>query len=408
MPRQLDLERWVLDRVGVSRRRSAYLRIAVSPDNVRGDDLEEVRRRPSRGLPQWAGKWMARCRSIDGLRDAADRIDDAKVADKFRGLAEDLDLLVGIARRGATARELLVAVRDKIGLGTAMSLLDSTGAAGGSHLDDIEGLIQVADLQPDAAKFSAGCATYCAARASEDGVTLSTIHRVKGREWDHVVVYGVTDGMVPHRLAEDVEEERRVLHVAITRGRHRVLVLGDAGRRSPFLAELDGSAARGPYACPARPRQRQSALRQRRPPVRCSQTRAAEIGLKVTVTGGYEGVIDSIDETGVRVLVSSDARLFVRFGERVQIDGRFVALTKPPSPLAEAAESALRAWRTARAKSDGVPAFVVLNDKHLTAIAERHPTSLAELRLCPGIGPAKLETFGEEILEVLSSVGGAS
>ena len=48
-----------------------------------------------------------------------------------------------------------------------------------------------------------------------------------------------------------------------------------------------------------------------------------------------------------------------------------------------------------------MPAFVVLSDKHLDGIAERHPTSLAELRACPGIGPAKLESYGDEILEVL-------
>ena len=50
------------------------------------------------------------------------------------------------------------------------------------------------------------------------GVTVSTIHRVKGREWDHVAALGVVDGIVPHRLAEDTEEERRALHVGITRG----------------------------------------------------------------------------------------------------------------------------------------------------------------------------------------------
>ena len=75
-------------------------------------------------------------------------------------------------------------------------------------------------------------------------MTLSTIHRVKGREWDRVAVFGVTEGLVPHRLAEDVEEERRVLHVAITRGRHRVAVLTDNTRRSRFLDELAGTAPR--------------------------------------------------------------------------------------------------------------------------------------------------------------------
>jgi ribonuclease D len=71
----------------------------------------------------------------------------------------------------------------------------------------------------------------------------------------------------------------------------------------------------------------------------------------------------------------------------------------------EAAAARLRAWRTQQAKDQGVPAYVVLSDKHLDGIAERHPASLTELRACPGIGPAKLDTYGDEILEVLGGLG---
>ena len=56
-----------------------------------------------------------------------------------------------------------------------------------------------------------------------------------------------SDGIVPHRLAEDVEEERRVLHVAITRGRHRVAVLADriAPRPVPRRAHRPGTPSAG-------------------------------------------------------------------------------------------------------------------------------------------------------------------
>ncbi len=395
------LSEWALDRVGV-KAALAYLRIAISPTKVRGNDFDEVRRRPSRGLPQWASKWLAKCRTIDGLRDAADRIDDEKVADKFRGLAEDLDLLAGIASRGASARELLVAVRDKVGLGTAMSLLDSTGAAGGSHLDDIEGLIQVADLQPVAAQFEPWLRDVLRRPATEGGVTLSTIHRVKGREWDHVVVYGVTDGLMPHRLAEDVEEERRVLHVAITRGIKRVAVLGDVSRRSEFIDELDGTAvARPRAAAKLRPtaEQRRSAPK----PVAAAVVEA-EVGLELRLTGGYEGLVVSVTPDGVSVRLSTGSAMTVRFGERVQHDGAWLELGAPPSPLDDAAAAALKAWRAARAKADGMPAYIVLNDKYLEGIAKRRPSTLTALRACDGIGPAKLETYGDEILAVIAQL----
>jgi DNA helicase-2/ATP-dependent DNA helicase PcrA len=395
------LDEGVLSRLGV-RAALAYVRIAVAPDNVDGRDLAEVHRRPSRGLPQWATKWLERCDSIADVRRAAARIDDPKVGAKLDDLASDLDRLAGLAKRGATARDLLTAVRDDIGLGTAMTLLDSSGGATGSHLDDLEALLQVADLHPDASSFEAWLRRAFHRERDGAGVTLSTVHRVKGLEWDHVAVFGVSEGIVPHRLADDVEEERRVLHVAITRGRQRILVLGDRSRRSPFLGELDGSAPRVPVrvatareAAPVAPAKR-----------RTDDTVAmpAQVGQELRVLGGYEGVVDEVDDDGVRVALEGGGSVFVRYGERVHLAGSRVALGRPASPQAAAASTALRAWRSARSKADGVPAFVVLSDKHLEGIAERHPADLAALRLCPGIGPAKLDTYGDDILEVLGSV----
>jgi DNA helicase-2/ATP-dependent DNA helicase PcrA len=395
------LDEAVLGRLGV-RAALAYLRIAVAPDRVDGRDLSEVHRRPSRGLPQWATKFLDRCRSIEDVRRAAGRIDDVKVAGKLDDLATDLDRLAALARRGATARDLLTAVRDDIGLGSAMTLLDSTGSAAGSHLDDLEALLQVADLHPDATSFEGWLrATFHRVHA-EGGVTLSTIHRVKGLEWDHVVVFGATDGLVPHRLSEDLEEERRVLHVGITRGRRRVLVLGDRSRPSPCLAELDGTAPRVPVrsraaaAPPAPPAPRRVADDLRSLP--------AEVGLRLRVLGGYEGVVDEVGEADVRLVLDGGGSFAVRFGERVEHDGQRHVLGHPVSAVADRAVAALKAWRAERSKGDRVPAYVVLNDKHLQAIAERHPTDLAQLRACPGIGPAKLEAYGEEILGILSAV----
>jgi DNA helicase-2/ATP-dependent DNA helicase PcrA len=397
------LDESVLNRLGV-RAALAYLRIAVSPDHVAGADLAEVHRRPSRGLPQWATKWLDKCRSVDDVRRAAGRIDDAKVAAKLDDLAIDLDRLATLARSGASARDLLTAVRDDIGLGSAMTLLDSSGGASGSHLDDLEGLLQVADLHPDASSFEAWLRRAFHRERAEGGITLSTIHRVKGREWDRVVVFGASEGLMPHRLTDDVEEERRVLHVAITRGRQRVLVLGDRTRRSPFLDELDGSAERGHLraAPPARPVASGAPTRGVPEP---RSTLPAEEGLALKVLGGYEGVVEAIDEAGVRLRLDDGGSFFVRFGERVTLDGTPRTLARPPSPQADAAGAALRAWRLERSKADNVPAYVVLSDKHLDGIAERHPTTLEELRSCPGIGPAKLESYGDEILELLADLG---
>ena len=79
-------------------------------------------------------------------------------------------------------------------------------------------------------------------------VLLSTVHRIKGREWDRVAVFGASGGQFPHRLSDDEEGERRVFHVAITRGRERVAVMAAEDAPSIFVAELDGSRPRPPPA----------------------------------------------------------------------------------------------------------------------------------------------------------------
>jgi DNA helicase-2/ATP-dependent DNA helicase PcrA len=118
-------------------------------------------------------------------------------------------------------------------------------------------LLAVAALEPDPARFPDWLAERLQGGAADPaGVQLSTIHRVKGREWPHVVVHDVTAGLFPHRLAADVEEERRVFHVAVTRSSQRTVVV--AGRpASPFVGQLH--TARDPNAPepeqPSRPRE---------------------------------------------------------------------------------------------------------------------------------------------------------
>jgi DNA helicase-2/ATP-dependent DNA helicase PcrA len=63
----------------------------------------------------------------------------------------------------------------------------------------------------------------------------------------------------------------------------------------------------------------------------------------------------------------------------------------------------LKKWRFERAKTDEVPAYVVFHNSTLEEIAERGPRTLAELAAVPGVGPAKLERYGEEVLAALAA-----
>ncbi len=62
----------------------------------------------------------------------------------------------------------------------------------------------------------------------------------------------------------------------------------------------------------------------------------------------------------------------------------------------------LKAWRLHRARQDEVPPYLVLHDSTLKEVAASDPSSIEELASISGIGPAKIDSYGEEMLEVLA------
>jgi DNA helicase-2/ATP-dependent DNA helicase PcrA len=82
---------------------------------------------------------------------------------------------------------------------------------------------------------------------------------------------------------------------------------------------------------------------------------------------------------------------------------RFLAeLGVGTTAAAPAGFEALKAWRLERARADEVPAYVVFHNSTLEEIASRKPRSLAELGAVPGVGPSKLERYGEAVLAALA------
>ncbi len=93
------------------------------------------------------------------------------------------------------------------------------------------------------------------------------------------------------------------------------------------------------------------------------------------------------------------------------LDELGVRAAAPPLPRRERpaleqtpAVLALKEWRLARAHADAVPAYVVFNDRTLAELVARTPRTLTELAAVPGIGPAKLERYGAELLAQLADV----
>ncbi|GAC1658756.1 MAG: hypothetical protein NVS9B1_19400 [Candidatus Dormibacteraceae bacterium] len=76
--------------------------------------------------------------------------------------------------------------------------------------------------------------------------------------------------------------------------------------------------------------------------------------------------------------------------------------TEPLGPADGGLVERLRRWRSEVARRDGVPAYIVFHDRTLTELAARSPTTADGLALVPGIGPAKIARYGEELLRVLA------
>ena len=203
------------------------------------------------------------------------------------------------------------------------------------------------------------------------GVTLASLHSAKGLEWDAVFLVGLSEGLMPISFAdspEDVDEERRLLYVGITRAREH-LNLSWSTARTP-----GGRANRKPsrFLDGLRPDSVASAnARSKSGPVR----RKAAAPASCRVCG-------SMLATGAERKV-----------------GR---CNQCPPSYEEQTFDALRQWRKDEAKSADVPAYVVFTDATLTAIAEAKPSSLEELASLAGIGPSKLERYGEAVLAVLA------
>jgi len=90
-----------------------------------------------------------------------------------------------------------------------------------------------------------------------------------------------------------------------------------------------------------------------------------------------------------------------RFLGELGIETRAPRAAEPDDPL----YAALKRWRLERATADDLPAYVVFHNSTLAEIAGRRPRDLSELSGIPGIGPAKLERYGGDVLRVVAECG---
>lgn len=386
----------------------AWLRLAIN-DRMRPEDLHEALRRPSRGLSPNVLTWTTEQTDIDGLLRLSKRLNNEKESERVRGFAQDLQVLRQLAQTGASTRRLVSTLINEIGLAGAVSTLDGTrvGTNRASQSDDLTALDQLAALHPEASTFESWLSNALGHQADEAGVTLSTVHRVKGQEWPHVIVHQADSDQFPHKLAENIEEERRLFHVAITRcSQSLTLVTKDP---SPFINELttepsSKSVAMDPIPrrpTPKRGHQVSKSLKLEEHSLITKGTVMAGLGL-VLEDQGQKWTIIEIDEDSVLTEYGDLTRRF-KFGSKVQTQGkqRGTLVIRDPhvSDISIAIFDHLRVFREERRA--GKPAYTVFTDVTLALIAEARPGNYKELAKIKGIGPTKLENYGDEILVIV-------
>jgi DNA helicase-2/ATP-dependent DNA helicase PcrA len=328
LPVNSTLQAHLFERTG-ARAALAYLRLACAGQAMSGADLELIYRRPSRGLPIEL-RDIFRERSTWAMRDLVGlRLSDRDSPKKWR-LVRDLEGLQKAVAAGEPTRAILMRIRSDIGLGKAMATLDA-GQMGelSSHADDLEALEHASTLQPDPRQFESWLRSVFRRSADPAGVVLATVHKSKGQEWDHVVVYAAVEGLMPHRLAANaIEEERRVLHVAVTRGRQEVVVLADRTNPSRFLDELRGLRKVEQPEVHSLGQRRAQVARARGPEV------VPAIGETLIANGGHQGVVIQILHGGITLRTLAGARLMVHWGERIHRGETSGYLTQPVATAA--------------------------------------------------------------------------
>ncbi|ACQ81142.1 UvrD/REP helicase [Beutenbergia cavernae DSM 12333] len=273
-----------------------------------------------------------------------------------REVREAVVLLRGAAR-AADERPVGEIVRDVLGGAGWSAQAPTARGAVRERWESLDALVQLADdlherRDADLPALLAELDERAAAQHAPtvEGVTLASLHAAKGLEWDAVFLAGVSDGLLPISLAEGDEaiaEERRLLYVGVTRAReHLALSFGRA--RTP-----GGRATRKPSRFldgiwPGDGTAGQGSERSRR--------KARAQALAAALDDG-----------------EADPEVFER----------------------------LRAWRADVARETSKPAYTILHDTTLVAIATAKPRDLRQLAVLRGIGAAKLEAYGSAVLALV-------
>ncbi len=238
----------------------AYVRLAINPSD--NDSLLRVINYPRRGLGENTVKELI---SVSAEQDmpiydvltSGVGLSSAvyKKLSVFKDIAQDLvknaetmkpTAFVQFALRRSGLEDFLATSKDQEDVGRLENVQELVNAVSEFEKDNPE--LTLSDFMQSVALVS-----DADGMDEENYVTIATIHAVKGLEFDTVFIVGLEDGIFPTQraIAEgDIEEERRLMYVAITRAKNRLFVFNARSRyrygqtvylpKSRFVGEMTG------------------------------------------------------------------------------------------------------------------------------------------------------------------------
>ena len=329
----------------------AYLRVIASPRD--GEALRRIYNEPRRGIGRTSWERLEQAAAAHGLPlgEALERADEfelpAAARTKFRSLAVLLAGLRDYAAGCPSIRELIRELWERSGYGAAVAagenaeekldileqVLDAAGDFDQSYEEELAALPEDETAETPLQSFLSqmSLATDLDTAETDAGyLTLMTLHAAKGLEFPVVFMVGLEEGVFPHRRVlfdldeAELEEERRLCYVGMTRARER-LFLSAANRRQlwgryetnlnsrflgeipPRLLQVSGVAQPGVREEVRQPASRLTSVFAARPePVRSEAAvdSLIQVGDKLRHTKFGDGVCVSVSGSGAELMLT--------------------------------------------------------------------------------------------------------